>query len=1036
MLSASTLSSNASDAFSTTTSTTTPASPYPPTQNASGHNPLTELIETEKNYMDTLKIIDTQLAPLWSAQQAPDFNDLLNNVRDILRANKRFCGKLTKIAANPQTIKELGDVLMQWVDDMEVPYANFSRGFIANLNQRQDIVDNPAIRKLLQDLSMKANYEITLESLFNAPVQQLKYYKMLYGRLLESAEPGRADHKLLLKANQRIDTVMLMAQKSSAKSASSSDHVSSARLHSKALPVVTPIQTDMSRMSSSELVSFQNNLDCSKVVDVFTGAPTQCTPKFATNDTSILARNNFVLLAEETHLESSTRVDVVLTNEFLIITRENTDAASNSHILVYPPLAVSDIIVKSKMVDRELVGEYLLEVAIQDKKRLTLRADTKETRNRWVGANDDAPSSSTLAPQPLSVVVQKHGGKPAASSSSASVVTKGSNREPRKSVIRKQDFFSFYTDQSGEISPLSSDDSDTEDAPASFQSKIPAVPPKMNDEKNLPAPPPPPKTASSSQATPQQKVNNTGPKPPIKTDKGLLATPPPQQDASRLSPTRVASPAPSVTSISTHGSEDSSGAGSPIRPVSPRTVEISHAVAPVAMQAITQNNDYLSTPNSHTTKPLPRTSSSPNDQKPSAPAPVRSSSFRQQPPQQQQPQPMRSQPQPNNNPAAKKALPQGPVASYATPPPPQHHHQHHQAAPPPPSPGYYAPRPHQPPPPPMGRPAPLPASANMPSSRSPSPGLPPTPGYTNDPSRPPPPPPGHHLHTPPHLRPQRSMDELNSPPRSPTPHMVNGQTHGIRQVVFSNKHCQVFHWKAESWYGVEGQCVVEVRQTYTNRSCVAIQLQQTGQLYLNAWVLPSTVICHASPTDVSISVYMGGQKENYLIHFHSPADAVAMYQILQRMHQEALKNDNGSIRASVVPPSNLIRSMSIDDEPAPKEDNTTVPQSLRLVMQCKTKLFVQNEHSKWSSFGSVQMKISQQLPSKRMHIEIENKSTKLVSALVLSRNVERISPKRITILLVNEKERQRMVYMVQIKEEETGNKMFEYLKTKNAENGW
>ena len=264
----------------------------------------------------------------------------------------------------------------------------------------------------------------------------------------------------------------------------------------------------------------------------------------------------------------------------------------------------------------------------------------------------------------------------------------------------------------------------------------------MNDQKNLPAPPPPPKTASS-QATPQQKPNNTAPKPPIKTDKVLLATP--QQDATRLSPTRVASPAPSVTSISTHGSEDSSGAGSPIRPVSPRTIEISHAVAPVAMQAITQNNDYLST-TSHTTKPLPRSSSSSsgNDQKPLAPAPLRSSSFRQQGP----PSPsMRSQPQPN--PAAKKALPQGPVASYATPPPS----------------GYYAPRPHQPiqhVPPPMGRPV----SANMPSSRSPSPGLPPTPGYTNDPSRPPPPPPGHHLHTPPHLRPQRSMDELNSPPRS------------------------------------------------------------------------------------------------------------------------------------------------------------------------------------------------------------------------------------------------------------------------------
>lgn len=122
------------------------------------------------------------------------------------------------------------------------------------------------------------------------------------------------------------------------------------------------------------------------------------------------------------------------------------------------------------MVDRELVGEYLLEVAIQDKKRLTLRADNKEIRNRWVGANDDAPSSSTLAPQPLSVVVQKHGGKPAAASSSSSATKGSNNREPRKSVIRKQDFFSFYTDQSGEISPLSSDDSDTEET-SSFQSK-------------------------------------------------------------------------------------------------------------------------------------------------------------------------------------------------------------------------------------------------------------------------------------------------------------------------------------------------------------------------------------------------------------------------------------------------------------------------------------------------------------------------------------------------------------------------------------
>ena len=32
---------------------------------------------------------------------------------------------------------------------MEVPYANFSRGYITNLNQRQDIVNQPGIQKLL-----------------------------------------------------------------------------------------------------------------------------------------------------------------------------------------------------------------------------------------------------------------------------------------------------------------------------------------------------------------------------------------------------------------------------------------------------------------------------------------------------------------------------------------------------------------------------------------------------------------------------------------------------------------------------------------------------------------------------------------------------------------------------------------------------------------------------------------------------------------------------------------------------------------------
>lgn len=149
------------------------------------------------------------------------------------------------------------------------------------------------LQEAIQDLSSNHSYEITLESLFNAPVQQLKYYKVLYGvsfpselrvimtkysyenqRLLDSAEPGRADHKLLVRANKCIDTVMLMAQKNMGKS------LTSPRSHSKALPVVTPIQTGISEMrldnSDSELAEFERKLDRSEVVDLFTGTPTVC----------------------------------------------------------------------------------------------------------------------------------------------------------------------------------------------------------------------------------------------------------------------------------------------------------------------------------------------------------------------------------------------------------------------------------------------------------------------------------------------------------------------------------------------------------------------------------------------------------------------------------------------------------------------------------------------------------------------------------------------------------------------------------------
>lgn len=193
-----------------------------------------------------------------------------------------------------------------------------------------------------------------------------------------------------------------------------------------------------------------------------------------------------------------------------------------------------------------------------------------------------------------------------------------------------------------------------------------------------------------------------------------------------------------------------------------------------------------------------------------------------------------------------------------------------------------------------------------------------------------------------------------------------------------------------------------------------MQLQNTGQLYLTAWILPNTVIRQPSPTDVNISLFMGDRKENYLIHFYQPQDAQVFANILQQQQRE------------------LLPEQEIPDP----VDHVNVPQTLTSIMQCKAKLFLQNETNSWTPFGSVKVSISQQSPSQRMMIQIENDKSKLVSATVKSGNVEKITSKRITFLLADEAAKTSIVYMIHLREEETGNKIYEYLRIRNAENGW
>ncbi|KAL9555772.1 hypothetical protein MBANPS3_002211 [Mucor bainieri] len=1152
MLSASTFASSTSSAtssagaFSASPALSTPSSQYShdsARKGSGGGNPLTELIETEQAYMETLKMIDSQIAPIWMKQMtsaAPDFSELLKDIHDILKVNKRFCMKLTRIAANPQTISELGDALMQWVNDLEVPYANYSRSFIPNLNQRSDILRNPSIQQLLQHLSASVAYEINLESLFNAPIQQLKYYKGLYSRLLEGTDAGRADHKLLTSANKRIDMIMIMSKGSNSSSVNVNHYNNSNK--DAHLPF---IQTNFS--ANADLTTFERQVDCSRTADLYSGAQINYQLRITHPGTQLVMRDSFVMLPSEHG--PSIRVCLVLTTEVLVIARE---LSAHQFLLMYPAIPIGDITVKADALDREIVGEYILQFSVLGKKHLVMRADSKEIRSTWIGVEPDAPKALILTPRTLSVAAQK---KMLAASSAKDYGiqlppmpdSSSNNNNSSKASIRNTDIFTYYSENGGGVSPLESSDEegdpDADKRPHQGKSRDTIMDIYDNhfydhqDEADFPAPPPVPAAAAAMAQQPQsvkilphvsqaQVHNNHAaatnePTPPNKDRSNVNATPNPQQpahgpvkDSSHVQMTYIQPPTAQMSTMSisppipqsnqlnnnpspgaaaaaassssssssslpmNHYTNGSSNKINPLpaspsavasknnmvdnsgKPASPRAVEVQRVVLPEMMQAVTQNtDDYLSS-SSSSGKPLPppqqqqqndksrfqpvanngmarpamqpRGDSAPLQQQLPRSSSIRGPAQQQQPPYQQQRPPMMQNNSYPNQPQQLKPLPGQPQPQRMmnNQQPPQNQY------------GYNA-RPMQSPPPHQqqfqqqqqppqqyrggGGGAPSPILANAGNSRRPpqqpagaqssSPRLQQPPGRFNSPS--------------PSMAPRQmgSVEDFGSPPHSPN--MYNNPGNDVRQILYSSSQCDVFHWNNQSWYAADGQCLLQVRLTHSNRTCVAVQLQNTGQLYLNAWILPNTVIRQPSPTDVNISLYMGTKKENYLIHFAHPQDATVFANILHKAHQDSniitVQQQQQQQQQQIEEP--------LMDEPE-VVDTINVPQTLKPVMQCKAKLFVKNETSNWSTFGNVTMRISQQAPSMRMMIQIENDKSKLVSAIVKSGNVEKISSKRISFLLTDEVAKTSIVYMIHLREDQTGNKIIEYLRTKNAENGW
>ncbi|KAJ7110131.1 hypothetical protein C8R44DRAFT_634827 [Mycena epipterygia] len=185
-------------------------------------NPLTDLIDTEKSYVDQLTGIIRKVAAAWSRSNLPppELDTIFRSIEGVYKANRSLLAKLKEIGTNPSSPKALGDLLMRWIDDLEGPYTTYCAKFCAGFDDWEPVQSNTRLPSVMATFSatnppptwaISSDAESptwTLDGLFLLPKARLKYYRKLYSRLLKSTTPGRSDHRLLVGALDKLDQLL------------------------------------------------------------------------------------------------------------------------------------------------------------------------------------------------------------------------------------------------------------------------------------------------------------------------------------------------------------------------------------------------------------------------------------------------------------------------------------------------------------------------------------------------------------------------------------------------------------------------------------------------------------------------------------------------------------------------------------------------------------------------------------------------------------------------------------------------------------
>lgn len=99
-------------------------------------------------------------------------------------------------------------------------------------------------------------------------------------------------------------------------------------------------------------------------------------------------------------------------------------------------------------------------------------------------------------------------------------------------------------------------------------------------------------------------------------------------------------------------------------------------------------------------------------------------------------------------------------------------------------------------------------------------------------------------------------------------------------------------------------------------------------------------------------------------------------------------------------------------------------QSSVVAAQMRCRLFLKQNHAQWKALGNARLKLYHLMPSNDRQLVVENDKKRLISTLVLSDGVERVGKVGIAVELSDRGSRTGIVYMLQMRSEESAGGLF------------